>query len=73
MELIPLLSTLILVSTLVTLILACGSYLAYKMRERRRPSPPAGRGKPTFFRRYIPPAVPPVHREKEGDPAGGRQ
>ena len=32
-----LLSTIILVSFIVTLILAVGSYMAYKVRERRRP------------------------------------
>lgn len=32
-----LLSTIVLVSFLVTIVLAIGSYLAYKVRERRRP------------------------------------
>ena len=39
-----LLSTIILVSFLVTIVMAVGSYAAYKLRERRRPTvelPPA--------------------------------
>jgi hypothetical protein len=34
-----LLSTVILVSFLVTIIMAIGSYAAYKLRENRRPKP----------------------------------
>lgn len=37
MELGTLLSTILLVSFIVTVILAVGSYMAYKFRERRRP------------------------------------
>ena len=33
-----LLSTVILVSFIVTIVLAIGSYMAYKLRERRRPT-----------------------------------
>lgn len=54
MDIIPLLSTVILISTLVTLVLAVGSYFAYKMRESRRPRAPAQVTKPAFFRKYQP-------------------
>jgi heme/copper-type cytochrome/quinol oxidase subunit 2 len=37
MDLGTLLSTILLVSFIVTIILAVGSYMAYKFRERRRP------------------------------------
>jgi hypothetical protein len=37
MKLDALLSTIILVSVLVTIIMAVGSYVAYKLREARRP------------------------------------
>lgn len=37
MNLNTLLSTIILVSFLVTIVLAIGSYIAYKLRESRRP------------------------------------
>ena len=37
MKLDSLLSTIILVSFLVTIIMAVGSYIAYKLREERRP------------------------------------
>jgi len=48
-----LLSTVVLVSFIVTIILAVGSYLAFKGRERRRPDPQlASRtGEPVFFER----------------------
>lgn len=54
MDIIPILSTVILISTLVTLVLAVGSYFAYKMRETRRPRGPAQVAKPDFFRKYQP-------------------
>jgi heme/copper-type cytochrome/quinol oxidase subunit 2 len=41
MDLGTLLSTILLVSFIVTIILAVGSYMAYKFRERRRPREPA--------------------------------
>jgi hypothetical protein len=34
-----LLSTIVLVSFLVTIVMAVGSYVAYKLREARRPQP----------------------------------
>lgn len=51
-----LLSTIILVSFIVTLILAVGSYMAYKFRDRRRPAPMlTGDGdQPMFFERFFP-------------------
>jgi hypothetical protein len=56
-----LLSTVILVSFIVTVVLAIGSYMAYKMRERGRT--PAGRadvaGEPVFFERVYPGAPSP--------------
>jgi len=39
MKLDALLSTIILVSFLVTIMMAVGSYVAYKLREARRPHP----------------------------------
>lgn len=51
-----LLSTIILVSFIVTLILAVGSYMAYKIRERRRPAAlrPYDGDEPVFFERFFP-------------------
>ena len=51
-----LLSTIILISFIVTLILAIGSYMAYKVRDRRRPvairyGEDDG---PVFFERFFP-------------------
>jgi len=61
MELIPLLSTIVLVATIVTIIFAIFSYAAYRSREKRMPplrSRSAGGQiplEPQFFRRYQPP------------------
>lgn len=51
-----LLSTIILVSFIVTLILAVGSYMAYKVREHRRPAMirPGEGDEPVFFERFFP-------------------
>jgi hypothetical protein len=48
-----LLSTIILVSFLVTIVMAIGSYAAYKLRERRRPhvASRASDGEPLYFER----------------------
>ena len=48
-----LLSTVVLVSFLVTVIMAVGSYAAYKLRENRRPvmEPLASEGESLFFER----------------------
>lgn len=48
-----LLSTIILVSFLVTIIMAIGSYAAYKLRENRRPQAEAmlGDAESVFFER----------------------
>lgn len=50
-----LLSTIILVSFLVTILMAVASYAAYKLRESRRPrasAEPAGE-QPVFFERIL--------------------
>ena len=51
-----LLSTIVLVAFIVTVVLAIGSYLAYKARERRRPRSEhlQGGGEPIFFERFFP-------------------
>ena len=57
MKLDTLLSTIILVSFLVTILMAVGSYTAYKLRESRRPDPrgdvPA-HGESPFFEVMLP-------------------
>ncbi len=58
MDINVLLSTVVLVSFIVTIVLAVGSYLAFKGRERRRPEPELRRrgGEPVFFERiYLQP------------------
>jgi hypothetical protein len=52
MDLGTLLSTILLVSFIVTIILAVGSYMAYKFRERRRPREAVrGGDMPVYFQR----------------------
>jgi heme/copper-type cytochrome/quinol oxidase subunit 2 len=50
-----LLSTIILVSFLVTIVMAVGSYVAYKLREARRPRVelPAGAAESRYFERIV--------------------
>lgn len=50
-----LLSTIILVSFLVTIVMAIGSYVAYKLREARRPrlELPAADGESPYFERLL--------------------
>jgi hypothetical protein len=51
-----LLSTIILVSFLVTILMAVGSYVAYKLREARRPrsEPATANGESRYFERIRP-------------------
>lgn len=50
-----LLSTIILVTFIVTVVLAVGSYVAYKVRERRHPDTTRVSGdEPVFFERFFP-------------------
>ena len=58
MDINVLLSTVVLVSFIVTIVLAVGCYLAFKGREKRRPEPELRRrgGEPVFFERiYLQP------------------
>jgi hypothetical protein len=68
-----LLSTVVLVSFIVTVVLAIGSYMAYKMRERgRAPSMRADLdGEPVFFERVYPGAVTPAAPATAPDDRGG--
>ena len=49
------LSTIIIVAFVVTIVLAVGSYLLYKLRERRRPKVPFDPASENiFFERFFP-------------------
>jgi hypothetical protein len=60
MDFVMVLSTVILISTLATLVLAVGSYMAFRMRDRRRPVAAAAPtpSRKAFFVRYRPPSPP---------------
>ena len=64
-----LLSTVILVSFIVTLVLAAGSYFAYKMRDRGRVPTTHGEaaGEPVFFERVYPAGNPSGPARDVGD------
>ncbi|HMA25243.1 MAG: hypothetical protein ACM37U_11980 [Gemmatimonas sp.] len=72
MDINMLLSTVVLVSFIVTIILAVGSYLAFKGRERRRPDPQLAsrNGEPVFFERIY---MQPRKLEPGGSAPGGRE
>jgi len=54
MSLNTLLAVIILISFIVTVVLAVGSYAAYKLRERRRPSRwPQAASDDVYFERYV--------------------
>ena len=50
MDLVPYLSAVILIATIVTIVLALASYLAFKVRNRRKPKTSTER--PVYFERY---------------------
>ncbi|MAE95109.1 MAG: hypothetical protein CL910_10650 [Deltaproteobacteria bacterium] len=57
LDLIPILSTVIMATTIVTIILAFGSYAAYKLRDKKRArvnrrAPMEDEVPPPVFRRY---------------------
>ncbi len=59
MSLNQILSIVVLVSFVVTVVLAIGSYAAYKLRERRRPRGTGGADpENVYFERYLPPPEP---------------
>jgi hypothetical protein len=70
MDIVTVLSTVILTATLATLILAVGSYTAFKVRERRQPTRASANGATkTFFTRYRSPNA--AARGGEGEPHAG--
>ena len=54
MELIPILATVIVVTTIITIIFALMSYAAYRFREKRTLRFQPTINAPEFFRRYQP-------------------
>ncbi len=63
MDLIPVLSSVIVLATIATIILALLSYLAFKLRDRRsRSSVPQ---EVRFFRRFVPEGLEAAAAERE--------
>ncbi len=71
LDLIPILSTVIMATTIVTIVLAFGSYAAYKLRDKKRArvnrrAPSEEEAPPPVFRRYQSGAVPREERSAPG-------
>lgn len=73
MDLISILATVILVTTIGTMVVGVGAYVAFKVRDKRKPSKKRNddtldatdQGEPIFLKRYIPgPAVGPSTHEQ---------
>ena len=72
MDVNALLATIVLVSFVVTVVLAVGSYFAYKVRERRRPRAHRGpSSEPVFFERFYAPTRPAVADEARREAGQG--
>lgn len=64
MDLVSILATVILVTTIGTMVVGVGAYMAFKVRDKRRPSArktddtldDTGPAQPVFLRRYVPDA-----------------
>ena len=70
-NIITIMSTVIMVSFIVTIVLAVGSYWAYKLRERRKPkSVRASDEAPVFFERVYPPQSQGASSSESADTAG---
>lgn len=62
MDLISILATVILVTTIGTMVVGVGAYVAFKVRDKRKPSKKkqddtldaTSQGEPIFLKRYIP-------------------
>ena len=62
MDLVSVLATVILVTTIGTMVVGVGAYMAFKVRDKRRPSArktddtlnDTGPAQPVFLRRYVP-------------------
>ena len=65
MDLISILATVILVTTIGTMVVGVGAYVAFKVRDKRKPSKKKKddtldatvQGEPVFLKRYIPEAA----------------
>lgn len=73
MDLISILATVILVTTIGTMVVGVGAYVAFKVRDKRKPSKKrnddtldaTGPGEPIFLKRYTPgPVVGPSTHEQ---------
>ncbi|QDL53085.1 hypothetical protein [Rhodoferax aquaticus] len=72
MDLVSILATVILVTTIGTMVIGVGAYYAFKLRDKRKPNKKkaddtlddTGKKEPVFLNRYVPQAVPPTPPEQ---------
>ncbi len=62
MDLISILATVILVTTIATTVVGIGAYAAFKLRDKRKPAKKAsateeGPQQAVFLKRYVPPST----------------
>ena len=65
MDLVSILATVILVTTIGTMVVGVGAYVAFKLRDKRKPSKKKdddtlnekGSAEPIFLKRYVPTSV----------------
>jgi hypothetical protein len=65
MDLISILATVILITTIGTMVVGVGAYAAFKLRDKRKPSKARGDAtlnvsglqEPVFLKRYVPPTL----------------
>ncbi len=65
MDLISILATVILITTVGTMVVGVGAYAAFKLRDKRKPSKVRGDAtlnvsglhEPVFLKRYVPPTL----------------
>jgi hypothetical protein len=73
MDLISILATVILVTTIGTMIIGVGAFAAFKLRDKRKPSKAkfdatlniTGLEEPVFLTPYVPPSLTEVTRKSE--------
>lgn len=66
MDLVSILATVILVTTIGTMVIGVGAYFAFKLRDKRKPTKKkkddtlddSGPQEPVFLARYLPPQAP---------------
>lgn len=79
MDLISILATVILITTVGTMVVGVGAYAAFKLRDKRKPSrnraddtlDVGGPMEPVFLKRYVPGSIPESTSESAAESENG--